>query len=830
MNKENIWLGVEQLTNDPGYVQTVNTESGVEPSLAEQLVKNGQSSNRRDFLKYLGFGLGAATVAASCEIPVKRAIPYVVKPDEIVPGVATYYASTFVSGGDYCPVLVKTREGRPIKVEGNTLSSVTKGGTSARAQASVLSLYDNNRFQGPALAKNYFVMKKDDSAAAWDAVDNAVTQKLTASSNIRIVSNTILSPLTKNAIAEFKKAFPNTGHVVYDAVSSSAMIQANEATFGIKGIPSYRFDLADTIVSFNADFLGTWISPVEFATQYSVNRKLNKDLASAKMSHHTQVESHMSLTGSNADNRIMVKPSEQGAAMVALYNALAGKAGKEKLNGPQLSNEVVKKFEKLADKLWASQGSALVVCGNNNKSEQILVNAINDILGSYGRTISFERISMLRQGVDGDVQNLIKEMNAGQVDAIFFMDGVNPAYDLANREEFAQAITKVSLKVSFSILPNETSSLCDVVAPTNHYLESWGDTEAYSGIYTLIQPTISPIFATRQVEESLLKWAGNSVSAYDFLKETWNNNLFSKQSSFGSFQAFWDQSLHDGVLELPASGNNSIDFSFDLTNVVSGVTQPFKGEGLEISFFETVNMGGGQYANNPWLQELPDPINRCVWGNYLGIPISWDGGNKFLALNDLNQREFYGEADKVDLTIGEIAQRVTVVRQFGQMPGTVSLAMGYGRTDTGIQGLALGNQVGVPVQQWLTIDKDGNTQYFATGVSVSTAVEKEKDFACVQYHHSMGLKGIDPVSGESLNVDEKTDMTVGSGYQGGLTERSIIYQSTLKEVKNLSDHIAKKRGEAEKLNQHTLYPYDEYKENYYEQGHHWKMHVDLNAC
>lgn len=830
MKKENIWLGVEQLTNDPGYVQMINTEMGSEPSLAEQLVKNGQSSNRRDFLKYLGFGLGAATIAASCEIPVKRAIPYVVKPDEIVPGIATYYASTFVSGGDFCPVLVKTREGRPIKIEGNTLSSVTKGGTSARAQASVLSLYDNNRFQGPAIAKSYFIMKKDDAATAWQAVDEAVMSKLNATSRIKIVSNTVLSPFTKSAVAEFKKAFPNTAHVSYDAVSSSALIQANEASFGIQGLPSYRFDLADTIVSFNADFLGTWISPVEFATQYAANRKINKDIASAKMSHHTQVESHMSLTGSNADNRIMVKPSEQGAAILALYNALATKAGKEKLSGPQVSADQTKKIEKLAEKLWATQGSSLVVCGNNNKGEQILVNAMNDMLGNYGKTISFERTSLLRQGIDADIQALIKEMNAGQVDAVFFMDGVNPAYDLANRDEFSKGLAKVSLKVSFSILPNETSSQCDIIAPTHHYLESWGDAEAYSGIYSLIQPTISPLFATRQVEESLLKWAGNPTNAYDFLKQNWENTLFSKQSSFGSFQAFWDQSLHDGILELPASGNTSVSFSADLNTAVANITQPFKGDGLEISFFETVNMGGGQYANNPWLQELPDPINRCVWGNYLGIPLSWDGGNEFIALNGLNKREFYGEADKVDLTIGQNVQRVTVVRQFGQMQGTVSLALGYGRTDTGIQGLALGNLVGVAVQPWLSLDKDGNTQYYATGASVSNAVEKEKDFACVQYHHSMGLKGIDPKSGETLNVDEKTDMTVGSGYQGGLTERSIIYQSTLKEVKNLSDHIAKKRGEAEKLNQHTLYPYEEYKENYYEQGHHWKMHVDLNAC
>ena len=229
--KQAVWVGVDQIKNTPAYQEATKQEFNELPVIDQMANKKAMNveTNRRDFLKYLGFGLGTATIAASCEIPVKKAIPYVIKPDSIVPGVATYYASTFVQGGDYCPVLVKTREGRPIKIEGNTLSPITFGGTSARAQASVLSLYDTSRFEGPfSIADG-----KTSEKMTWEAIDQAIMSKMNASSQIRIVSTTILSPTTKKVIADFTAKYPNTKVITYDAMSSSAMLQANEATFCI---------------------------------------------------------------------------------------------------------------------------------------------------------------------------------------------------------------------------------------------------------------------------------------------------------------------------------------------------------------------------------------------------------------------------------------------------------------------------------------------------------------------------------------------------------------------------------------------------------------------
>ncbi len=843
-SKNNVWIGTEQLNNSDELAQAAKSEF-IELPVAggADNVEVRMESNRRDFLKYLGFGIGAATIAA-CDIPVRKAIPYVVKPDSIVPGVASYYASSYVQGGDYCSILVKTREGRPIKIEGNSLSPVTKGGTSARVQASVLSLYDTSRFDGPRQAAG-----DGFEAIDWAAADEAIGSRLKPTSTVRIVAPTVMSPVTMQAIEEFKAKYPNTSVVMYDSVSASGMLMANEQNFGQRTLPSYHFDEAKVIVGINCDFLGTWVSPTEFARQYAAGRRV--DPHHPDMSRHIQIESYMSLTGSNADNRVTIKPTQIGAAIVALYNEIAATSGAAQANGPDLPADKQSKISAIANELLAARGESLVVSGSNNAGEQALVNAINEILGNYGRTLTFDRPSMQRKGDDRAAAQLVKAMEGNAVDALFIMDGANPAYNFPNAAAFTAAMGNVDLKVSFSGTPNETSELCDYIAPTHHFLESWGDAEPKAGVYSLIQPTIAPIFATvgragtRQTEESLLRWADSAnldteaeQPYFDYLKASWEANMFPQQSEYATFQAFWDSCLHDGVFEAPVAADFVAPiYTGDIAAAARKVTQPSNSD-IEIAFFETVNMGGGEYANNPWLQEMPDPITRCTWGNYLGIPVEWDGGNEWSAYNGLNQWEFKGKADIVDVTVGDATQRATCVRQFGQPAGTVSLALGYGRTTTGEMGKALGNEVGTNVYPWLTLDSDGNVQYFAAGATVSEAVAEDDEFACVQYHHTMGVTArgedgalvLDEETGEPLNVDEKTVMTLGAGYQGGLTDRSIIYQGKLDELDELVSHIEHKRSEADHLNEKTLYPFDEYSEEFYSQGHHWAMHVDLNAC
>ncbi len=739
-----------------------------------------------------------------------------VKPEAIVPGVATYYASTYMNGGDACPVLVKTREGRPIKIEGNDLSPVTMGGTSARAQASVLDLYDTFRLKQPRIKEEGFW-----SDTSWKDLDEKVVAQLNASKNIRLVTNTILSPTAHHAIKDFTSAYPQTKVVTYDPVSSAAILEANEMSFGERSVPSYHFDKAKVIVSFNADFLGTWISPIEYAGQYARTRVIG-DAKSPEMSRHIQVESHMSLTGSNADNRILVKPSELGAAIAFLYNEVAGT-----IPVPALNEKAKSALSKVANELKAAKGASLVVSGSNNIYEQILVNDINNALANYGKTIDFTHASMQRQGNERDLETLLAEIQGGMVDAIIFM-GANPVYDYHKGAAFGEALEGVANKIAIAYRPDETTELCNYIAPTHHYLESWGDAEIKRGHYTLLQPTIAPLFNTRQDAHSLLSWSGYTSEDEQpylaYLRNFWESEVFPKQDKFLAFNMFWDQALHDGIVSIaPDTYASKPVFNADIQLAARKISQPSEAD-LEITFFETVNMGNGQFSTNPWLQELPDPVGRTVWNNYLAVPVNFDGVRKFKGMNNLN------DGDIVTLTIGENSYSVPVIQQFGLMPGTVALALGYGRTVAG----KCGTGIGVNINDVLT-STEGLVNYYNTNVSLSARKGKEDDFACVQYHHTIGVQAEDKKTGETINADEaatvfQTYGLVRQGYQGSLTNRSIIFNSNLSDLGEDLKELHEKREEFKHLNEQTLYPYEKYSEELYSQGHHWGMHIDLNAC
>ena len=803
-----IWVSTEDLTRDESFLQSAQQEFAV-----DKIDEHGDrwAASRRDFLKLMGFGLGAATIAASCEIPVKKAIPYVTKPDEIVPGVANYYASSFVNGGDYCAVLVKTREGRPIKIEGNSLSGVTAGGTSARAQASVLSLYDTKRIQHAGTIREGLVEKKE-----WAELDREIKGKLAAGGGIRILTNTIISPTAKKAIGEFTTKYPGAQVVSYDPVSSAALLAANEQSFGIKAVPNYRFDLADVIVSLGADFLGTWISPIEYARQYAQKRKTSS-IKGGHMSRHYQVESFMSLTGSNADNRILVKPSEMGAAVCTLYNEVAALTGAAGIGGPKVNDKAAGAFKKVAKDLAAAKGKSLVVSGSNNVMEQRIVSKLNELLGNLGVTVDFSRASNQRQGDERDVKKLVDEMNAGSVSTVIVW-GANPAYDLPNAEAFKAAFAKVGTRVSFAGTMDETTLLCTHSAPNHHQLESWGDAEPKKGHYSLIQPTIAPLFKTRQAELSLLEWADSpnlnredDQPYYQYLKSAWAGDMIGKQSKYATPAAFWDMSVHDGVMEAELA-SAAVTPSASAALDASQVSKPANSE-CEIAFFETVNIGNGQYAHNPWLQEMPDPVLRTVWGNHLHIPLEWDGVNKISGWQNLS------DGDNVTLEVNGQSYTCTVSRAFGLAAGTVALALGGGRTAGGC-----GTGFGINVNPALKME-GGLTQYYGTDVKVTPTGTKDKHYACVQHHHTMGVEAQGKEEGKAINADEKA---LGwKGFQGALTDRSIIFESSFAELPKLEKELEEFHKEAEHLNSQTLYPDIN---PWFETGLKWGMHVDLNSC
>ncbi|HSN62036.1 MAG TPA: TAT-variant-translocated molybdopterin oxidoreductase, partial [Ferruginibacter sp.] len=486
MSNKKYWQNFGDLTESERFKEDSQKEFQEELLPLAELDGKGIldiATPRRDFLKYLGFSTAAAALAASCEMPVKKSVPYLNRPDNVIPGVANYYASTYVNGGDAISVVVKQRDGRPIKIEGNELSSVTKGGTSAQAQASVLDLYDPTRLRHP-LQKAGADYKEVPSFETFDKLVATAVAGISGKA-IVLLTSTINSPSTLQIISEFLAKYPGSRHVQYDAVSHSGMLLANEMTYGKKAIPSYQFDKAKTIVSLGADFLGTWLSPVEFSNQYASNRKVKNK--KPELSRHIHFESMMSLTGSNADDRYTHKPSQTGAVALALLAKLGGA-----VTAPAITDaKLAKGIENTAAVLNASKGAALVVCGSNDVNIQVVLNAINEAIGANGTTINWSNTTNTRKGVDSDMAQLVNDMNSGAVGGVFVYD-CNPAYSYSDAKKFIDALVKVPVSVSFNGTMDETTEQCKFVLPSHHWLESWGDAEPKTGYVSLLQPTINP--------------------------------------------------------------------------------------------------------------------------------------------------------------------------------------------------------------------------------------------------------------------------------------------------------------------------------------------------
>jgi molybdopterin-containing oxidoreductase family iron-sulfur binding subunit len=778
MSEKKYWQSFGELNNSEAYQQSTKDEFAEElPLEANDKGFLESATPRRDFLKYLGFSTAAAAIAASCETPVKKAIPFVNKPEDIVPGVANYYATTYVQDGDVVSVLAKVRDGRPIKIEGNDLSPITAGGTSARVQASVLDLYDTARLRFPTI---------DGKEVTFEAIDKAVAEAV-AGKPVVLLTSTITSPSSKEVINQFLAKYPGSKHVVYDAVSYSGILLANETTYGKKVIPSYRFDNAKVIVSLGADFLGTWLSPIEFAKQYSKGKKINEK--KPEMSKHIHFESVASLTGSNADERYLHRPSEAGSVALGILNAINGQA--ISVNDAGLKKAIEKTAKTLAD----HKGEALVVSGSNDVNVQIIVNAINEALQSNGKTIDWASTYNSRQGIDADFAKLVDDLNAGNVSALFIV-GANPAYTWFDADKFKTGLKKVKATVSFNAKNDETTQLCKFVIPDHHYLESWGDAEVKPGYISFLQPTIAPLFKTRQWQDSLLKWSGSSSEYVSFLKTYWGSKVGGENG--------WNKALQDGVIN-PAN-TTVASASFNSTAVASAsaaISAAKKGGKIELVLYEKISVGVNG-ASNPWLQELPDPVTRATWDNY--VIVSPALAKTLLDIDITNN----GQADAYEVQPPKKVVKVTVNGKSVTLPAliipgtqadTIGIAVGYGRSkELGKAAEDTGKNV------FVFASLNGNTVSFT---NANVTVEKTDELYKV-----------------ALTQTHGTYNTA----QGNRTE--IMKELTLADFKAEPKEILEDRekelapygGLANYEKDGTIYPYFD------KPGIKWGMSVDLNTC
>ncbi|MBM4176960.1 MAG: 4Fe-4S dicluster domain-containing protein [Ignavibacteria bacterium] len=745
--------------------------------------------DRRTFLKLAGFTFAGAMVAGCQQGNIEKAIPYLVKPEEITPGLAYWYTSVCNGCNANCGVLVKNRDGRPIKLEGNPAHPISKGGLCAVGQAMVLSLYDSKRLLNPVVQG-----KETD----WQTFDASLKSKIEEvkrnNGSVRFLTSTVTSPTINASIHTFLSQFKDSKHIVYDPLSNSAILDSHKKSFGVRVLPKYHFDRAEVIVSIDADFLATWISPVEFTNAYHSARKLNGK--ESKFAYHVQIESRVSLTGSNADKRIAVSPDDYKNIVLELIFEIENKAGIKNTSN-NFKSVLAPKFKaQLINRLWKSKGKSLLVCGVNDLKLQILVNYLNSLLGNYGETIDISSPSNQAQSSDKDLFALLNEVESGKVNALFIY-GLNPAYDLPNAKILSNKLKEIPVVVTFADRLNETAEVSSFVCPEPHMLESWNDSEPSNGIVSIQQPAINPFGQVRPLIECLVSWSGKNQNAVDIIKETWRNSYFKLQTKEKDFQKFWDSALQNGYIEYSHAKKITSGFSKSSLNFIKNDSTLSESE-LKLVLYPKLAILDGKHAHNPWLQELPDPITKIVWDNYASV--------SHLAAEKLNLSE--GDIVSIQTAKGSIELPVHI--QPGQNEKTIAVALGYGRkgtdrfTNIGPNWLEArptvekGSLVGKNAFHLLEFENE-NVKFSGIDAKI-TKLRGKYLLASTQEHHSLQEpKNVDVLNGQA---------------------RPIVQKLTLEEYLK-APHTQNLR----KAEHPSLWP-EEHKYT----GYHWGMSIDLSAC
>lgn len=843
------WKGFDDLEQTPTFVESAQNEFPQELSVEEFLNDENvseASTGRRDFLKFLGFSVAAATLAA-CEAPVIKAVPYAVKPEDVTPGVANWYASSYYDGAHYANILVKTRESRPIHIKGNRDFGITNGAINPQIAASVLSLYNTERLQAPTI---------NGEAKAWNEFDAEVTKALNGAKSKKIVllSGTEISPSTKDIIERFKAKYGgydyqmpempamddmttptdnqavdaeipvdgensnepvaegNVEHIQYDAVSYNGIREANKECFGDRVIPDYDFSQAKVIVSVSCDFLNSWILPTQFTGQYGSRRNPDGEW----MSKHFQFETNMSQTGANADYRGLIKPSQQGVALAYLHKAVTG-TSVSGVDTASLSPEVTELLDLAAEELKTAKGASLVVSGSNRKSIQVIVNSINNHLGNYKSTINLNNPIQMHLSEDEKVAKLIKDMEAGKVGAIV-MWNTNPVYSLG--ESFKSALGNVGATVAISQYADETASLCTYVAAENHALESWNDHAPKMWNYSIAQPTIRPIHDTRSAPESLMIWGGvaahvgkDSTNYHDHIKMLWKKYGFPMQRKYATFTEYWNAVVHQGYDEqemiMPASSKG---FSGNVGAAGSDIGGLASGEGgnFEIALYQKSSIGNGSQAGNPWLQEMPDTVTKVTWDNY--ATMSYEDCEKLGCEMGLGQET---PSTVVTISAGETSFQLPVYPQPGQAPGTIGIALGYGRG-------ANGEKIGSAAYQ------TGTYGDFLEGPNGGRMMIGQNGYDLV-------TDGDFDIYGANISkTDDSYNLACTQTHSTVMARNSIVKETTL--------GIYKSKGKGAYNHQHTLHMGWDHEEKPVTEfnlwpdhpvehvGHRWGMTIDLNSC
>lgn len=698
---------------------------------------------RRNFLKIMGFSVSALPLTSCIKIPVRKALPYVNKQDNIIPGVANWYASTF----EGLPVLVKTREGRPIKIEGNEKSSYARGGASARAQASVLSVYDSNRLRDPMV---------EGKKVSWAQFDQALAQLLKEASGDKVlVTPSLRSPSELALINELKSKL-GIKHIAFDAVSSAGEAKANQVTHGVYTLAEYDFEQADVVASFGADFLGAHRDSVSNAKSFSARRNPQH---TAGMNKHIHVESMMSLTGSNADHRYTRSERDQRDILLALVSKFGG-------YDHAASKDNQKVVDQLYRELMDAKGKSIVLSGSSDADVQVLVNFLNHKLNNFGSTVFVGEKAHEALADDAAFEQLVSKMEQGSIGAVFFA-GVDPLYAYAKPERLKKALAQVRLKVAMAQSESATTKEASFVAPTNHVYESWSDTMVSSKELSITQPVIQPLFGSRMWTETMMVAAGMDANFYEYMKSFWSNKIK------------WNQALHDGVVELSQSFASTSVKAVDVKAAANKVKNTKEGSGIQIKTFASYAMGDGSMANNPWLQEMPDPITKATYDNHA------------LVSPGLAKEKGISSGDVVKLASGDYSVTLPAVVQPGMAKNTVAVALGYGQ------------KIGGRVSKNLGVNAFG----FVT-------------FSGSTFNYSGSFGKIEKTGQTTKLARTQTYQYLGDREKGS-AERDLVRETTFSAYKNNP-----KAGNERVFKLANVDIYPEHKKT----GHQWAMAINMSSC
>ena len=785
------WRSLAQIEERPEY------RAFLEREFQEGASELPEGVTRRDMIMLLGASLSLAGLAG-CRRPVEEIVPYVTAPEEIVPGIPRQYATTMPFRRSAYGLIVESHEGRPTKIEGNPSHPSTLGASSSRVQASVLGLYDPDRSQSITLQGA--PKPWSDFVTAWGELSKA--HEADGGAGLAVISESFSSPTLARLVSDLRARYPKVQWATYDAVSDENRLAGLRSATGRDLDLMLRFDRASVILTLDADPLLTDPEMIRHARGFADGRRATS--SAQAMNRLYAVEGVYSLTGAMADHRLRLE-SRQIALFLAALAARLAAPGAGAASAGAVPGVDARWIDALAKDLLANRGKGLIVAGERQPAAvHAAVCALNTHLGNTGTTVSYYETKDAALPSVSSLASLVSAMKAGAVQTLVVLGG-NPVFDAPADLDFASAMAKVPQSIALGHNVDETSSKAKWHIPRAHYLESWGDARAVGGTLSVIQPLILPLFGGRTPVEVLgLMVGGQDRPGYDIVRETWNPILGEAE-----FDKKWNRVLHDGLLSgselpevVPALTGQPLP---ELSRWIIADSAAVTSGSLEVAFLPSASLHDGRFANDGWLQELPDPLTKVTWDNPALISPK-TAESLSLENEDWVRLEYSGQS--LELPVWLLP---------GMSDGVVALTLGYGRSHAG----RIGSGVGFNT---FTV-RSSKAPGFGSGVKL-TKLARTYPLSATQEHGSMEGRPLvrestlSALRSKSTSAEASADKPAAGGKPA---ESAHAGESPRNQE---GGRVPSKHGVFEEEPHH----FSLWKEHTYDHGQQWGMTIDLNAC